>query len=276
MKNLLFTLGIIITSLQLSAQYEIKAEQRKPLIIGETIEFQSDILKEKRTINVYLPADYKPESLKKYAVIYVLDGSLDEDFIHIAGLVQFASFDWINLIPETIVIGISNVDRKRDFTFPTQNEQDKKAFPTTGQSENFIRFIERELQPFVNQNYKTNSINTLIGQSLGGLLATEILFKNPELFNNYIIVSPSLWWDDESLLKTETQYYSSKKTIYIAVGKEGDVMERTAKELYDKLELQKQKNTTLYYTYFEKQNHGDALHLAVYNALESIFRISKE
>lgn len=276
MKNLLFTVLIIITSLQLSAQYEIKAEQKKPLIIGETIEFQSNILKEKRTINVYLPADYKPESLKKYAVIYVLDGSLDEDFIHIAGLVQFASFDWINLIPETIVIGISNVDRKRDFTFPTQNEQDKKAFPTTGQSENFIRFIERELQPFVNQNYKTNSINTLIGQSLGGLLATEILFKNPELFNNYIIVSPSLWWDDESLLKTETQYYSSKKTIYIAVGKEGEVMERTAKELYDKLELQKQKNTTLYYTYFEKQNHGDALHLAVYNALESIFKISNE
>jgi len=254
-----------------SAQNEIKQNEITQLSIGEKIEFQSKILNESRILNVYLPNGYSNDSLKEYPVIYLLDGSIDEDFIHISGLVQFGSFSWINIIPESIVVGISNVDRKRDFTFPTKNKKDKEEFPTTGRSEDFIKFIERELQPFIDKKYKTDSIKTLIGQSLGGLLATEILFKNPDLFDNYIIVSPSLWWDDESLLTYTPSLYTSKKTIFIAVGKEGEIMELTAKELYYKLELNKKENTNLYFEFFEKQNHGDALHLAVYSAFEKIF-----
>jgi len=107
-------------------------------------------------------------------------------------------------------------------------------------------------------------------------LATEILFKNPNLFDNYIITSPSLWWDDASLLAYKPTLYTSKKSIYIAVGKEGEIMERTAKALYDKLNLQKKTNTSLYFQFFEKQNHGDALHLAVYDAFEKIFKKQKQ
>lgn len=115
------------------------------------------------------------------------------------------------MIPESIVVCISNVDRRRDFTFPTRNELDKKDFPTTGQSQNFIGFIESELQPYIDEKYRTASTKTLIGQSLGGLLATEVLFKKPDLFDNYIIASPSLWWDDESLLQYTPTLYSSSK-----------------------------------------------------------------
>ncbi|MBW1295138.1 alpha/beta hydrolase [Aquimarina litoralis] len=244
-----------------------------PLSIGEKVEFQSKILKEKRTLNIYLPQTYSKDSLKTYPVIYLLDGSMDEDFIHISGLVQFGSFSWIKMIPESIVVGIANVDRKRDFTFPTNNKKDKEAYPTTGRSENFISFIEKELQPLINKKYKTNSVTTLIGQSLGGLLATEILFKQPDMFDNYIIASPSLWWDDESLLTYTPASYNSKKSIYIAVGKEGTIMERVAKELYDKLKLLNKDNTKLYFEFFEKQNHGDALHLAVYDAFEKMFKL---
>ena len=168
------------------------------------------------------------------------------------------------------------MDLKRDFTFPTNNKKDKEDFPTTGESESFINFIENELQPYIDKKYETGSIKTLIGQSLGGLLATEILFKNPDLFDNYIIASPSLWWDDESLLKYSPNSYSTKKSIFIAVGKEGKVMERTAKELYDKLNLLKKENTNLYFEFFEKKNHGDALHLAVYSAFEKIFMKEKK
>lgn len=256
------------------AQNVNKPNEVKQLSIGEKIEFQSTILNEKRKLNVYLPNGYSKESIKEYPVIYLLDGSIDEDFIHISGLVQFGSFSWINMIPESIVVGISNVDRKRDFTFPTNNKKDKEDFPTTGKSQDFINFIINELQPFIDSTYKTNSNRTLIGQSLGGLLATEILFNKPNAFNNYIIVSPSLWWDDESLLKSTPISYSYKKSIFIGVGKEGDLMERMAKELYDKLNLLKKENTNLYFEFFENQNHGDALHLAVYSAFEKIF--SKE
>ena len=264
-------ISIILCNLTF-AQNESKLNNITQLSIGEKIEFQSTTLNENRILNIYLPNGYSKDSIKEYPVIYLLDGSLDEDFIHISGLVQFGSFSWINMIPESIVIGISNVDRKRDFTFPTKNKKDKKDFPTTGKSEDFINFIVNELQPFIDTIYKTNSNKTLIGQSLGGLLATEILFKKPNSFDNYIIVSPSLWWDDESLLRFTPTPYSSSKSIFIAVGKEGEIMERDAKELYDKLNLLKKENTNLYFEFFEEQNHGDALHLAVYSAFEKIFR----
>ena len=275
-KTLFLTIITLILSNQTFAQNEIEIIKKNPLTIGEKIEFQSKILNESRILNIYLPNGYSKDSIKKYPVIYLLDGSIDEDFIHISGLVQFGSFSWINMIPESIVIGISNIDRKRDFTFPTNNKRDKKNSPTTGESDNFMNFIEKELQPLIDRNYKTDTIKTLIGQSLGGLLATEILYKKPDLFDNYIIVSPSLWWDNESLLKVKPINYQSKKSIYISVGKDGKVMERTAKELYEKLNLEKKENTNLFFDFFEKRNHGDALHLSVYNAFEKIFKVKKE
>jgi predicted alpha/beta superfamily hydrolase len=180
------------------------------------------------------------------------------------------------MIPESIVIGIGNVDRKRDFTYPSQNELDQKEFPTSGKSETFIAFIEKELQPYIDSNYRTSKNKTIIGQSLGGLLATEILFKKPELFDNYIIVSPSLWWDDEKLLEKEVTNYNSTKSIYIAGGKEGEIMERTAKDLFNKLKKNQKQNTQLFYEFMEDKTHGDALHIAVYNAFEKIFKTEKE
>lgn len=269
------TLLILFLTNQLFAQSKIEIIEKGDLIIGDKVEIKSKILGETRILNIYLPNGYSKDSTKKYSVIYLLDGSIDEDFIHIAGLVQFGSFSWVHMIPETIVVGISNVDRKRDFTFPTSIQRDKKDFPTSGKSKNFINFIEKEVQVFVDSNYKTNNTKTIIGQSLGGLLATEILLKKPQLFDNYIIVSPSLWWDNESLLAFEPKEYQTKKSIYIAVGKEGAVMEKTAKELYEKLKKVSKENVALYYRFFEKQNHGDALHLAVYNAFERIFKTKK-
>ena len=169
-------------------------------------------------------------------------------------------------------LAFSNIDRKRDFTFPTTVERHKKDFPTSGKSETFINFIEKELQPFISSNYKINNTKTIIGQSLGGLLATEILYKKPELFDNYIIVSPSLWWDNQSLLKLEPKTYKTEKKVFIAVGKEGKVMEDDAKNLYDTLNADKKENTTLHFQFFEDQDHGDALHLSVYSAFEALFK----
>lgn len=272
MKTKILLSIFILISTHSVAQHSIKIKNKSPLTIGEQIEIESKILNEERTLNIYLPHGYIQDSLKTYPVIYLLDGSIDEDFIHIAGIVQFGSFSWINMLPESIVVGISNVDRKKDFTFPTQNNEDKLEFPTTGESAKFIQFIEKELQPLINSEYKTDSVNTLIGQSLGGLLATEILFKSPELFDNYIIVSPSLWWDDESLLKFTPTNYSSEKSVYIAVGKEGELMERIARELYEKLNQLNNKHTSLYFEFLNEQDHADALHLAAYRAFERIFR----
>jgi len=256
-KNIISLVVVWITFWSYGQQLPNKISETE-FSIGKSIKIQSEILNESRTLNIYLPLSYTSDTAKTYPVIYLLDGSKDEDFIHVSGIVQFGSFSWINMLPESIVLGIANVDRKRDFTYPTQNEKDKKEFPTTGKSEHFIKFIEKELQPFVGANFRTNQTETIIGQSLGGLLATEILMKKPELFDNYIIVSPSLWWDDESLLNYTPKETVTEKSIFVAVGKEGKIMEQAAEKLYKKLSHLKENNAKLHFKFLEDKDHGDA------------------
>ena len=228
----------------------------------------SKTLNEKRIINVYLPEGYNPTDTTKYPVIYLLDGSKDEDFIHVAGLIQYLSFPWINQTKPSIVIGIANIDRRRDFTYPTTIAKDKQDFPTTGSSQKFISFIETELQPFVTSKFKTTNAKTLIGQSLVGLLATEVLFKKPQLFNNYIIVSPSLWWDKESLLKFNPDFsQQSKINVHISVGKEESVMIADAKALFQKLQIIQKNKPKSAFKYYGDMEHATIYHIALYNAL---------
>ena len=252
--------------------------QEKQFILGAIRELHSSILNEKRILNIYLPPGYNPADTIHYPVIYLLDGSADEDFIHISGLVQYANFPWVNLLPPTIVVGIANVDRKRDYCFPTQNQKDKKNNPSSGGSAKFIDFIGNELEPYIDSEYKTSKTKTIIGQSLGGLLATEILFKKPDLFNKYIIISPSLWWDDESLLKIPPailkQGNKTKTSIFIAVGKEGAIMEADARRLVGILKEKPNPSIKVHFSYFPKENHATIMHQAVYDAF-GIFSVSK-
>lgn len=272
MQHFFSSLALILVANFLFGQQLPELISETDFTIGKTISLKSSILDENRIINIYLPDSYSEDKSKTYPVIYLLDGSSNEDFIHISGLVQFGSFSWINMIPETIVVGIGNIDRKKDFTYPSNSERDQKEFPTTGKSKNFIDFIEKELQPYIDSAYRTTEMKTIIGQSLGGLLATEILFKKPNLFDNYIIVSPSLWWDDEKILTHQINSFDSNKSIYIAVGKEGELMERVAKELYDKLEERKDPQVKLFFEFLEDKTHGDALHIGAYHAFEKIFK----
>lgn len=249
----------------------INSFAQQPFVLGQVEKISSEILKETRTLNIYLPEGYSADSAKTYPVIYLLDGSANEDFIHIVGLVQYLTM--IETMPKSIVVGIANVDRKRDFTFPTTVKEDLKDFPTTGKSEKFISFIEKELQPFIQKKYKTNESKTIIGQSLGGLLATEILLKKPQLFTNYMIISPSLWWDNESLL-TEAPKYLEKQTkpglkVYLSVGAEGKVMEGDAKKL---AEILKQKtNIKLDFLPLPDENHLTILHNGIYKGLGILY-----
>ncbi len=234
-KAYIILFSLLLFTFNLISQKEVN----KKLTIGETKILDSKILNEKRTLNIYLPYNYNPDSATLYNTIYLLDGSINEDFLHIVGLVQFFNLQF-GMKP-TIVVGIANIDRKRDFTFHTDLEELKKQFPTTGHSEPFISFLEKELIPFVESNYKTNKKKIIIGQSLGGLLATEVLLKKPNLFTDYWIVSPSLWWNNESLLEEAPSLLEKSNNfsanVYVAVGKQEDkIMRREAKAIYKILE----------------------------------------
>ena len=281
----IFILFIFIFFTTIVFAQKNKAKQidtSKPFVLGVIDEIQSKELNEKRILNIYLPEGYKKEDAIKYPVIYLLDGSANEDFIHVVGLVQFNSFEWINQIPKSIVVGIATVDRKRDFTFPTTIQDDKNKYPTTGHSDAFIAFIEKELQPFIEAKYNTNSNKTIIGESLGGLLATEILLKKPTLFNKYIIISQSLWWNNGSLLNSNSQIleatFNQKTAVYIGVGKEGltpttipRVMEVDANLLAEKINKTKNNMLKVYFDYLPDETHATIMHQAVFNAFRHIY-----
>src|SRR6185312_14643608 len=273
MKLILLIFFFTVNTSHIKAQDSTTAQNR-PFVLGRINEIQSKILGEKRILNIYFPEGYNEKDNKQYPVIYLLDGSADEDFIHVAGLVQFLNFPWVDILPKSILVGIANVDRKRDFTFPTSVMQDKKELPTSGGSAKFIEFIRKELEPFIENHYRTNSSKTLIGQSLGGLLATEILFKNPDLFTKYIIVSPSLWWDNESLLKAKLVVPGNTLDVYIAVGNEEKIMVNDVHQLQSILK-NRGKNTMVHFQYFPQENHATILHKAVYDAFETFAKKEK-
>jgi predicted alpha/beta superfamily hydrolase len=277
---ILLELGLSLTAFSQQELNNLPAETR-PFVLGVIDELPSKILSEQRTLNIYLPEGYNPADSVRYPVVYLLDGSADEDFIHVVGLYQFSSFPWVARVPKSIIVGIANIDRKRDFTFPTSVIEDKKKYPTTGGSAKFIKFLENELQPYIEHRYKTNDHRTIIGESLGGLLATEILLKHPSLFDQYIIVSPSLWWNNGSLLKQDGAVLHDSLTqpvsVYIGVGKEGltpsdppRVMEVDANVLADKIRNSESKSVKVYFDYLPQEDHASIAHQALLNALRML------
>lgn len=251
---------------------------QKPIALGTSVEIPSTVLTEMRSLNIYLPPGYSENDTMRYQVIYLLDGGIDEDFIHTVGLVQFNTMPWVHAIPQSIIVGIANTDRKRDMTSPTAITADKDKFPTTGGSAKFMAFLEKELKPYIEQHYRTSGQDMLIGQSLAGLLATEILLKHPDWFDNYLIISPSLWWNDGSLLKLPVPVIKQNTGVYIAVGKEGlapgagaHVMEVDANLLAEQLNAPGYKMLRLHFDYLPGKNHATIGHQALMNGFEMLF-----
>lgn len=268
--------------LVLILQAEIKAQVSKsaPLTIGITEKFHSKILGETRTINIYVPKNYDPNDTAKYPVILIPDGGTEEDFIHIAGIVHYNTQPWTARFPKSIVVGIENTNRKRDFTFPVPNLDflDKTGYrkediPEHGGSEKFIAFIEKELMPYLKKRYKTSLERTIIGESLAGLLAAEILLNHTDMFDTYIIVSPSLWWDHGSLLKqiNKIKSLNNEVKLYIGVPNESEdkKMFSDAKTFYSI--ISKNKNITACFDHIIDESHATVFHQAVYNGLKKLY-----
>lgn len=268
-----FSRAVIIVSCILVVFGAFAQEVKKePLAIGDKVSIHSDILGEERIVNVYVPQGYHSDSSQTYPVIYLLDGSMDEDFIHVAGLVQFLSFSWLGYIPESIVVGIARVDRFRDFTTPPKDQSLKDGYPTAGGSDKFIRFLKEELIPYINDSYKINTdYEILSGQSLGGRLATEVFLDHKEVFDHYMIFSPSLWWDNRVDLSHSDDKYACSNKMFLAVGQEHEIMIQVAEEFRDKIIAASEESACLQYRYYPEMDHGDILHKAMYDGLKYIF-----
>jgi predicted alpha/beta superfamily hydrolase len=197
---------------------------------GEAVTMHSNILNEDRRILIYTPKDSaNPE--KKYPVIYVLDA--DNHFAQMVEYSKYLSRQDVYVIPPLIVVGITNTDRNRDLT-PSHSNVDYSGKPDTtanspyknsGGNEHFLQFIQKELMPYVNANYKTQPYRIFAGHSFGALTTINCLINYPDMFDGYIAVSPSFWWDQKFLLKLAEKKLKSgstlSKTLFFSDGNEG-------------------------------------------------------
>ncbi|MBK8673159.1 MAG: alpha/beta hydrolase, partial [Bacteroidetes bacterium] len=155
---------------------------------------------ETRNINVWTPPEYKTNTAP-LPVMYMADGGIiEEDFPHVAN--TLAKLIKAKSIPPMILVGIANTQRRRDLTGPTEIEEDKAIAPIVGGSEKFRAFIKEELFPEINKRYRTTNEKSIIGESLSGLFVVETFFLEPDMFDNYIAVDPSLWWNNHYLVRT--------------------------------------------------------------------------
>lgn len=160
-----------------------------------TLRIPSRVLAETRVVNVYVPPGYDGKADIRYPVLYMLDGGDREDFPHLAGTVD--ELIKLEAIPPMVLVGIENTERQRDLTGPTDVASDREIAPLVGGSAAFRGFIERELMPQIRLFYRVNDDTAIIGESLAGLFAVETLFLQPELFDTYIALDPSLGWNAE-------------------------------------------------------------------------------
>ncbi len=261
--------------------------------LGKADSLHSNILNESRRIWIQVPESAKAltNHPNKYPVLYVLDGG--EHFLSVCSVLNQLS---PGVIPEMIVVGIGNLEnRTRDLT-PTKVDEARGAsdwVKDSGGGERFTDFIEKELIPYIDDKYPTANYKTLIGHSFGGLLVINTLMNHSELFENYIAIDPSLWWDDQTLSSEVTKTLSNEKykdkSLFLSIANPlpqdreeslNELIRNNAQEtegvraIYDfSMLVSKSKENKLHfkYEYYEDENHGTVPLVSIYDGIKFLF-----
>ncbi len=182
---------IFISSVLLLLSFCVNAQNDKSITIGKKEIIFSKVLNENRTIWIYTPDITSQNAVpdKRYPVLYLLDG--DAHFYSTVGIIQqLSQANGNGVLPEMIVVAIENTNRMRDLV--PSAEVDK--------TNPFVDFLSAELIPYIDKNYNTAPYKLLVGHSLGGLTAIDVLAKFPQLFNAYLAIDPSMWYGSEKIL----------------------------------------------------------------------------
>ena len=286
-KIFLFVLSTVIT-------FGIQAQSDNKIVIGKIDSVYSKTLGEQRKIWVYTPDMTSGSNNQRWPVVYLLDG--DGHFASVVGMIQqMSQVNGNNVYPEMIVVAIPNTDRTRDLT-PTHiaNDppmMDSGSSKTTGGGENFVAFIEKELMPHIDSVYPTAPYKVLIGHSFGGLTAMNVLTNHTKLFNAYLAIDPSMWYDRERFLAatekklTDRNYDGTRLFVGIAnTMPEGMTLEKMKKDTssdtrhirsifaMDKFLKAHPQNGLKYASkYYSDDNHGSVPLASEYDGLRFIF-----
>lgn len=279
MKRILLLISLLSIHLYTTAQFS--QNENKQIVIGTVDSLFSETLQEQREIWVHIPE--KVEEDKKYPVIYVLDGT--SHFYSVTGILKLLE-KW-NL-PKSIVVGIPNTDRTRDFTPTHVAFQRGHKSETSGGALNFIKFIDEELKPYLQSKYPIDTMSTIIGHSTGGLFVLYTYTHHPEVFDNYLAIDPSLWWDKEKLVTQSKKLLNTSthqnKSLYIAVANSINIDTTKVRKLKSEPSemlranlnfhdiLVKNKNQLDFtWDYQGNEDHGSVVVPGMYNGLRSLF-----
>jgi predicted alpha/beta superfamily hydrolase len=243
-----------------------------PLAIGQTFTLPSVALHETRRINVYVPPGYADSAAVRLPVLYMPDGGVGEDFLHVAGLVQVLTGN--GTMRPFILVGIENTARRRDLTGPTTSAEDRKIAPQVGGSAAFRQFIRTELMPQIRQRYRTSAETAIIGESLAGLFVLETFLQEPDLFDTYVAFDPSLWWNkgwlvDQAPAKLRA-YAGPPKTLYVASSSD-DAQMSESRRLEPALKAAAKPTLRWYYKPMPQETHATIYHPAALQALRVVF-----
>lgn len=274
---------LIVSCFYAKSNAQYKQNTEKEIVIGVVDSLYSEVLKEQREIWIQAPKNF--ESDKKYPVIYVLDAN--KNFYSVTAILKRLA---PLTMPQSIIVGITNTDRTRDFTPTNVSFQRGRKSETSGGAGNFIKFLDQELKPYINNKYPTENLNTIFGHSTGGLFVLYTFLNYENVFDNYLAIDPSLWWDKENLVKSAEEKISSKdlktKPLYVAVANSIGAAMDTIKVRKDKSVPTQQIRANLNFhdilvkhkskldfkwDYFKDEDHGGVVIPAQYNGLRALF-----
>ncbi|GMV22427.1 MAG: esterase [Acidimicrobiia bacterium] len=260
----LTAIGIILTvATAAHAQH-----QTQSLTLGQTFTINSEATGETRTINVYSPVGLSADA-PPLPVLYMPDGGMAEDFLHVAGLVQVLTGN--GGMRPVLLVGIENTERRRDMTGPTENDEDRKIAPRVGGSAAFRRFIRDELMPEIARRYRTTDETAIVGESLAGLFVVETCLTEPRLFNTCIAIDPSLWWNDAALVQDGPKRAAAAggPRLWMAVSAEPAIA-KDAKTFVERARAAGA-GTRLTLTEFPDEQHATIYHPAALRAFRELF-----
>lgn len=264
-------LGILLlTSVGGAHAQDVTASGASPITFGETFTIDSRILGETRTINVYVPFAYMGTMPDRLPVLYMPDGGMREDFLHIAGLVQVSVGN--GTMRPFMLVGIENTERRRDLTGPTSNPEDSTIAPVVGRSAEFRAFIRDELMPLVGSRYAVTEESAIVGESLAGLFVVETCLLEPELFDTCIAFDPSLWWNDGGLVdRARSAPPAPDGRLYLASSDEAEIASLTAR-LADILRASGVSPANIIYEPMPEETHATIYHPAALRAFRLLFK----
>lgn len=244
---------------------------RQTVSLGHSAKMESAQLGTTHEINVLLPASYAENLTSTFPVVYIIDGGVKQDFKHIAGLGTLPDSNPL-VFQSAIYVGISTEQRLFELTAPNHDPRYAKPEGSLGGAAQFRQFIIDQVIPWIETQYRTNSQRIIMGESLAGLFILETWLQQPELFTDYIAISPSLWYDDRYLAKHANSllkmHADQPRRLYLTMASEGGTMQRGLDEILAAVEQRNFKHLDVKYVDRSKaEHHWTIYHEAALDAL---------